>query len=30
MIMEYRADDSYTQVIEAFLLNQVNASEVKR
>lgn len=30
MIMGYGADDSYTQVIEAFLLNQVNVSEVKR
>ncbi len=30
IIMGYRADDSYTQVIEAFLLNQLNISEVKR
>lgn len=30
LIMGYRADDSYTQVIEAFLLNQINTSEVKR
>lgn len=30
IIMGYRADDSYTQVIEAFLLNQLNVSEVKR
>lgn len=26
----YRADDSYTQVIEAFLLNQINIAEVER
>ena len=26
----YRADDSYTQVIEAFLLNQINLYEVER
>lgn len=30
LIIGYRADDSYTQVIEAFLLNQLNTSEVKR
>lgn len=30
MITGYRADDSYTQVIEAFLLNQINTSEVQR
>lgn len=26
----YRADDSYTQVVEAFLLNQIQISEVER
>lgn len=26
----YRADDSYTQVIEAFLMNQINIAEVER
>ena len=26
----YRADDSYTQVIEAFLLNQINIEEIKK
>ena len=30
IIKGYRADDSYTQVIEAFLLNQINISEVER
>ncbi|MCQ4774101.1 DUF3990 domain-containing protein [Lacrimispora saccharolytica] len=30
IITGYRADDSYTQVIEAFLLNQLNVEEVKR
>lgn len=30
VIQGYRADDSYTQVIEAFLLNQVNIFEVER
>lgn len=30
IIQGYRADDSYTQVIEAFLLNQINISEVER
>lgn len=30
VIRGYRADDSYTQVIEAFLLNQINVAEVKR
>lgn len=30
IIRGYRADDSYTQVIEAFLLNQVNIYEVER
>ena len=30
IIVGYRADDSYTQVIEAFLLNQLNISEVER
>lgn len=30
IIKGYRADDSYTQVIEAFLLNQINVSEVER
>ena len=30
IITGYRADDSYTQVIEAFLLNQLNVSEVKK
>ena len=29
-IRGYRADDSYTQVIEAFLLNQINTYEVER
>lgn len=30
IIRGYRADDSYTQVIEAFLLNQINLYEVER
>ena len=30
IVMGYRADDSYTQVIEAFLLNQINVAEVER
>lgn len=30
LIKGYRADDSYTQVIEAFLLNQINIYEVER
>ena len=30
VIKGYRADDSYTQVIEAFLLNQINIAEVER
>lgn len=30
IIKGYRADDSYTQVIEAFLLNQLNIYEVER
>ena len=30
IIVGYRADDSYTQVVEAFLLNQLNISEVER
>ena len=30
IIKGYRADDSYTQVLEAFLLNQINIYEVKR
>lgn len=30
IIKGYRADDSYTQVIEAFLLNQINVAEVER
>lgn len=30
IIKGYRADDSYTQVIEAFLLNQINIFEVER
>lgn len=30
IIKGYRADDSYTQVIEAFLLNQINLEEIKR
>ena len=30
IIKGYRADDSYTQVIEAFLLNQINIVEVDR
>ena len=30
VIQGYRADDSYTQVIEAFLTNQINTEEVKR
>ncbi len=30
LIAGYRADDSYTQVIEAFLMNQINTLEVKR
>lgn len=30
IIKGYRADDSYTQVVEAFLLNQIDIYEVKR
>ena len=30
IIKGYRADDSYTQVVEAFLLNQINIQEVER
>lgn len=30
IIKGYRADDSYTQVIEAFLMNQINIYEVKK
>lgn len=30
VIKGYRADDSYTQVVEAFLLNQINIQEVER
>lgn len=30
IIKGYRADDSYTQVIEAFLMNQINITEVER
>lgn len=30
IIKGYRADDSYTQVVEAFLLNQISAYEVER
>lgn len=30
LIKGYRADDSYTQVVEAFLMNQINISEVER
>ncbi len=30
VIKGYRADDSYTQVIEAFLQNQINIAEVER
>lgn len=30
IIKGYRADDSYTQVIEAFLMNQINIYEVER
>lgn len=30
IIQGYRADDSYTQVVEAFLLNQINVFEVER
>lgn len=30
IIKGYRADDSYTQVIEAFLMNQLNVYEVER
>lgn len=30
LIKGYRADDSYTQVVEAFLMNQVNTYEVER
>lgn len=30
VIKGYRADDSYTQVIEAFLMNQINIFEVER
>lgn len=30
IIKGYRADDSYTQVIEAFLMNQLNICEVER
>lgn len=29
IIKGYRADDSYTQVVEAFLLNQINIAEVE-
>ena len=29
IIKGYRADDSYTQVVEAFLLNQINVYEVE-
>lgn len=30
VIKGYRADDSYTQVVEAFLMNQINIFEVER
>lgn len=30
IIKGYRADDSYTQVVEAFLLNQINVYEVEQ
>ncbi len=30
IIRGYRADDSYTQVVEAFLMNQINIHEVER
>lgn len=30
VIKGYRADDSYTQVVEAFLMNQINIHEVER
>lgn len=30
IIKGYRADDSYTQVIEAFLINQINIEEIKK
>ena len=30
IIKGYRADDSYTQIVEAFLLNQINIYEVER
>lgn len=30
IIKGYRADDSYTQVVEAFLTNQINITEVER
>lgn len=30
IIKGYRADDSYTQVVEAFLMNQINIQEVER
>lgn len=30
LIKGYRADDSYTQVVEAFLMNQINTYEVER
>lgn len=30
IIKGYRADDSYTQVIEAFLMNQINTHEVQK
>ena len=30
IVKGYRADDSYTQVIEAFLLNQINIEEIKK
>ena len=30
IIKGYRADDSYTQVIESFLLNQINLAEVEK
>lgn len=30
IIKGYRADDSYTQVVEAFLMNQISIAEVER
>lgn len=30
IVKGYRADDSYTQVVEAFLMNQINIQEVER